>query len=112
MNREVIKDCLSIVGNRNARAGEWLLFGLAGELEAAREKHPVFAEGMYEALGRVGAEYGELIQSVEKGEPGERVRQEALHLLVTTVRLLNGEYESKDGIGAVHKNAESGRKQV
>lgn len=112
MNREGVKDCLRIVGNGNARGGEWLLFGLAGELEAAREKHPVFAEGIYEALGRVGAEYGELIQAVEKGEPGERVRQEALHLLVTTVRLLNGEYESKDGIGAVHKNAESGRKQV
>ncbi len=92
MNRDAVKDSLGILGNGNPLGGELLLYGLADELQAARQKHPVFAEGIYEALGRVGAEYGELIQAVEKGEPAARIREEALHLLVTTVRLLNTEH--------------------
>ena len=45
MNRDAVKDSLGILGNGNPLGGELLLYGLADELQAARQKHPVFAEG-------------------------------------------------------------------
>ena len=84
MNADAVRDCLEIIGNGTA-------------MREARCKHPVFADGIYQALGRVGAEYGEVVQAVEKLESPERVETEALHLLVTTVRLLNREHETHEG---------------
>ncbi|MDR2820944.1 MAG: hypothetical protein LBB60_10515 [Desulfovibrio sp.] len=83
---------LLAIGNGNLLTGMELVRDLAREIEFARAKHPVFAEGIYQALGRVGAEYGELVQAVEKGMPQEETAKEAMHLIVTAVRMLNGEH--------------------
>lgn len=62
----------------------------AGRMAEARKKHPVFAEGKYHALGVIGAEYEELVRAVERETP-ERVRDEALDVAVTALRLWAGE---------------------
>lgn len=97
MNADAVRDCLEIIGNGTAIRGEQVLYRLAEAMREARCKHPVFADGIYQALGRVGAEYGDVVQAVEKLESPERVETEALHLLVTTVRLLNREHETHEG---------------
>jgi hypothetical protein len=83
---------LLTIGNGDLVRGMEFIRNLARAIDSARTKHPVFAEGIYQALGRVGAEYGELVQAVEKGMPQDEVEQEAMHLVVTAVRLLNGEH--------------------
>ena len=50
----------------------------------------MFAEGKYHALGVIGAEYEELVRAVERETP-ERVRDEALDVAVTALRLWAGE---------------------
>lgn len=97
MNADAVRDCLEIIGNGTDIRGEQVLYRLAEAILEARRKHPVFADGIYQALGRVGAEYGELVQAVEKLESTERMETEALHLMVTTVRLLNREHETHGG---------------
>lgn len=70
--------------------GEQALVALMQRLSEARGKHPVFAEGKYHALGVVGAEYHELEHAVEYETP-ERIRDEALDVAVTALRLWLGE---------------------
>ena len=67
-----------------------LMYALARRMAEARKKHPVFAEGKYHALGVIGAEYEELVRAVERETP-ERVRDEALDVAVTALRLWAGE---------------------
>lgn len=55
-------------------------------------KHPVFAEGKYHALGVIGEEYRELVYAVEHETP-ERIRDEALDVAVTALRLWLGEHK-------------------
>lgn len=81
-----------ILGNGNVQAGHGLMAALAKRMGEARKKHPVFAEGKYPALGVIGAEYEELTRAVEKETP-ERMRDEALDVAVTALRLWLGEYE-------------------
>lgn len=73
---------------------------LLKRLFVAQTKHPVFAEGPYQALGRVGEEYGELAQAINKKQGPERVEAEAWDLLVTAWRFVrrdwdNGEEETR-----------------
>lgn len=58
------KACL-IFGNGDFHRGQQLIFMLARRLAEAREKHPHFAEGVYQGLGVVGAEYQEFVHAVE-----------------------------------------------
>ena len=62
----------------------------------AREKHPwpEHADGKYQALGVVGEEYHELVIAVEKETP-ERMRDEALDVAVTALRMWAGEHERR-----------------
>lgn len=81
-----------ILGNGSAQAGRDLIMALAKRMGEAREKHPVFAEGKYHALGVIGEEYRELVHAVEHESP-ERIRDEALDVAVTALRLWMGEHE-------------------
>ena len=78
-----------LLGNGGQRGGAVMIAALARRMEEARKKHPVFAEGKYHALGVIGAEYEELVRAVER-EPPERVRDEALDVAVTALRLWAG----------------------
>jgi UTP:GlnB (protein PII) uridylyltransferase len=79
-----------LLGNGGQRDGMAIIAALARRMEEARKKHPVFAEGKYHALGVIGAEYEELVRAVERETP-ERVRDEALDVAVTALRLWAGE---------------------
>lgn len=70
-----------ILGNGSVRSGRGLTAALAKRMGEAREKHPVFAEGEYHALGVIGEEYR------------ERIRDEDLDVAVTALRLWMGEHE-------------------
>ena len=74
------------------QAGHGLITALAKRMGEARGKHPVFAEGRYHALGVIGEEYRELVHAVEHESP-ERIRDEALDVAVTALRLWLGEHE-------------------
>ena len=50
------------------------------------------AEGKYHALGVIGEEYRELVYAVEHETP-ERIRDEALDVAVTALRLWLGEHK-------------------
>lgn len=64
-------------------------------LRRAESLHPVFAEGVYQGLGRVGEEYGELAQCINHCETQDRVEAEALDLLVTAWRFCRKDYEQQ-----------------
>ena len=60
--------------------------------DRARQKHPVFAEGIYQGFGRIGEEYGEVCQAMNHGENNERIEAEAMDLLVVAWRFVRGDY--------------------
>lgn len=80
------------VQHRRHEQDERVLAALMRRLSEARGKHPVFAEGKYHALGVIGEEYRELVYAVEHETP-ERIRDEALDVAVTALRLWLGEHK-------------------
>lgn len=70
-----------------------LLFDLISRIAKAEEKHPDFADGVYQGVGVIGEEYGELCQALNKGEGEERVMDEALDLLCVAWRFCRGDWE-------------------
>ena len=85
-----------IIGNGSAAAGHRLIEDIARRVSDARRKPPVFAAGTYLALGVIGEEYQEVVQAVEKETP-DRVYQELLDLITTSIRAANGEHEVGHG---------------
>ena len=85
-----------ILGDGSVQAGRGLMAALAKRMGEAREKHPwpEHADGKYQALGVVGEEYHELVIAVEKETP-ERMRDEALDVAVTALRMWAGEHERR-----------------
>lgn len=75
---------------------EALYYRLLKALARAKELHPVFAEGIYQGIGCISEEMGELAQSVNHGEPEERVRSEAMDLLVVVWRFVQEEYKTEE----------------
>lgn len=85
-----VRACMAF-GNGDAGMGRQVIFMLARRLEEAREKHPVFAEGPFQALGVIGAEFRELEVAVEH-ESADRQFDEALDVAATAMRFVNGEH--------------------
>ena len=85
---------MRVLGNGNSGAGYALLYAIIKALYRARQLHPVFAEGKYQALGRISAEVGELVQAVEKGEGKEREKAEILDSIVVLIRAWLDEHEN------------------
>lgn len=71
-------------------AQSWMLHALL--------KHPVFAEGKYEALGKVQSEIAEFLKAVERGTDEEAVA-EAKDAVVTLQRFIMGHHLPKDQQG-------------
>ena len=78
-------------GNGNERKGRAIMQAIALRLEQARDKHPLYAEGPYHALGVIHAEFKELEHAVEH-ETEARQKDEALDVIATSVRFLGEEY--------------------
>ncbi|WP_279060436.1 hypothetical protein [Bilophila wadsworthia] len=91
-----LMDAELILVNGSVQAGRGLMAALAKRMGEAREKHPwpEHADGKYQAFGVVGEEYHELVIAVEKETP-ERMRDEALDVAVTALRMWAGEHERR-----------------
>ena len=72
-----------------------LLVKLAERVKAAEEKHPDFADGIYQGVGVIGEEYGELCQALNKNQGAERVMDEAFDLLCVAWRFCRGDWRQK-----------------
>ena len=72
-----------------------LLVALAERVKAAEEKHPDFSDGIYQGVGVIGEEYGELCQALNKNQGEARVMDEALDLLCVAWRFCRGDWRSK-----------------
>ena len=83
-------------GNGSGKwSGRGLTAALAKRMGEAREKHPVFAEGEYHALGVIGEEYRELVHAAEH-ESSERIRDEASTWRGDGPAAVDGEHEEAD----------------
>ena len=85
-----VRACMAF-GNGDIRRGQQAIFMLARRLEEARGKHPLFAEGQYQGVGVIGAEFREPEYAVEN-ESGARQLDEALDVACTAMRFVNGEH--------------------
>jgi NTP pyrophosphatase (non-canonical NTP hydrolase) len=70
-----------------------LMEALFERLKSAEIKHPDFSDGIYQGVGVIGEEYGELCQALNKGQGDERVMDEALDLLCVVWRFCRGDWE-------------------
>lgn len=70
---------------------------LLKRLEAAEGKHPVFAEGIYQGLGRVSEEVGEVVRAVNHNEGDKRIMDEAFDSLVVIWRFIRGDWKTEEG---------------
>lgn len=73
-----------------------LLVKLAERVKAAEIKHPDFSDGIYQGVGVLGEEYGELCQALNKGEGEERVMDEAFDLLCVAWRFCRMDWKKKE----------------
>lgn len=72
-----------------------LLVKLADRVKAAEIKHPDFSDGIYQGVGVIGEEYGELCQALNKNQGEERVMDEALDLLCVVWRFCRGDWQKR-----------------
>ena len=70
---------------------------LSARVSEAERKHPGFADGIYQGVGVIGEEYGELCQALNKNQGEERVMDEALDLLCVVWRFCRGDWRQKRG---------------
>ena len=73
-----------------------VLFTLISRIAKAKEKHPDFADGIYQGVGVIGEEYGELCQALNKSEGEERVMDEAFDLLCVAWRFCRMDWKKKE----------------
>ena len=72
-----------------------VLFALIDRIAKAEKKHPGFADGIYQGVGVIGEEYGELCQALNKNQGEERVMDEALDLLCVVWRFCRGDWRKE-----------------
>ena len=93
-NFESIVLNLAEIGDGDILRGIKHVNAIAERLRHARRKHawPAEADGKYQALGVIHAEYRELEQAVEHGEGREREKDESLDVITTAARFWLGEH--------------------
>lgn len=69
-----------------------VLFALIDRIAKAEKKHPDFSDGIYQGVGVIGEEYGELCQALNKNQGEARVMDEALDLLCVAWRFCRGDW--------------------
>ena len=82
-------------GEKKKKPDFGLLVKLADRVKAAEAKHPDFADGIYQGVGVIGEEYGELCQALNKNQGEARVMDEALDLLCVVWRFCRGDWRQK-----------------
>lgn len=76
---------------------EEIIQAVGERIAHAEEKHPGFACGVYQALGYLEEEAGEVARAITKGEGTLRMRSELLDVIAVAWRMLRGEYEQGGG---------------
>ena len=78
----------------------FLTFNMVCCLDEAKKKHPLYAEGKYQALGVVQSEIAEFLKAIERGTDEEAVA-EAKDAVVTLQRFILGHHlpEGQQGYG-------------
>lgn len=71
-----------------------LFKNLMAAVERAERLHPVFAEGIWQGLGYLQEELGEVVRAATHNEGEERLREEILDLLVVCWRFARKDYET------------------
>lgn len=79
-------------GGREKKPDFGLWAELALRVAKAEKKHPDFADGVYQGVGVIGEEYGELCQALNKNQGEARVMDEALDLLCVVWRFCRGDW--------------------
>lgn len=87
----VFEQVAQVLGNGEAR-GLDLAWAIATRLQEARAKHPHFASDRWQAMAVIRAEYLEFEHAIA-WQTEKRQRDEALDVIVTCIRFLNGEHE-------------------
>lgn len=72
-----------------------VLFALIDRIAKAEKKHPGFSDGIYQGVGVIGEEYGELCQALNKSQGEARVMDEALDLLCVVWRFCRGDWRQE-----------------
>jgi hypothetical protein len=88
-----LRTAVWMIGNGNRARGHDIVCCIARRCRHARTEHPRFAEGLPQAVGVVMDEALEMERAMLKESP-ERTADEALDVIATGVRLLNGEHEN------------------
>ena len=78
----------------------WLTSNMLSNIDCAKDQHPLYAEGKYQALGVVQSEIAEFLKAIERGTDEEAVA-EAKDAVVTLQRFILGHHlpEEQRGYG-------------
>ena len=85
-----------ILGNGEPARGYEMIDRLCEVIRTAREKHPRFAEGKWQALGVINGEVGEFARAILKNEGEDREIAEAFDSVATLWRFILGEHKTGD----------------
>ncbi len=83
--------------NQPPASDEWtdFLAELKNRVKKAEEKHPLFADGIYQGAGCISAEHGEFWNAVTKNEGEKRILDENWDVIVTAFRFWRGDWRQK-----------------
>lgn len=73
----------------------FFLAELDRRMAIAERKHPLFADGVYQGLGVVTEEVGELSQAANKQQGKERLAEESWDVAVVAARFARGDWRQK-----------------
>lgn len=68
---------------------------LQKRIAEAEAKHPLFAEGKYQALGVLDEEVGEVARTITKKEGYDRMQEELLDVLAVAWRFYRGDWRTE-----------------
>lgn len=94
---EVIEGLAGMAGEipKETEPDTWdeFLEELKKRVKTAEEKHPLFAEGVYQAVGIVSEEVGELNQAINKSQGEDRIDAENWDVIITAFRFWRGDWK-------------------
>lgn len=72
---------------------DWLQFlKLMRHVQRAEQLHPTFGEGIYEAIGKISEEGGELAHAANHNEGEQRIMEEGMDLLCVAWRFVREDW--------------------
>jgi hypothetical protein len=86
-----LRTAVWMIGNGDRARGHDILCRIALRCKHARAKHPLFVEGLSQAVGVIADEMREVEYAMEHEGP-ERTADEVLDVIAAGIRLINGEH--------------------